>query len=115
MKTERTTAVPDMTLRTTTIALLLGCLAMASAVPALADNRVDWQNLSDGEQEMLKKYRRNWSTLDQDEQSRLRQGARNYMNLPPDKREAVRRKRDEYKKMPPEERERLRRQYRQRR
>ena len=104
-------AVPDMQLRGACIALLLGCLLSAFSLPALAERGIPWNQLTDGEQEVLQKHRRSWSSYDRGEQSRLQRGARSYLELPREKREAVRRKRDEYKRMSPEERERLRKQY----
>lgn len=90
--------------------ILAGSLLAATAMTACADHD-RWQDLSDGEQEILRKYRGDWQGLPEDDRRRLRSGARKYLSLPPSKQDAIRRQRDQYQRMSPEERERLRERY----
>ena len=71
-------------------------------------NRGNYQSLSPGEQDKLKRKRMEWEALPPEKQKVLRQRMKRLKELPPEDRELFRQRFNQWKRLPPEERQRIR-------
>lgn len=71
-------------------------------------NQGNYNGLSPGEQDRLKRKRMEWEALPPEKQKVLRQRMKRLKELPPEDRELFRQRFNQWKRLPPEERRRIR-------
>ena len=78
---------------------------------AKQNRKVEWQQLTPAQRDVLEPMREHWDKLPPGRQQALTRGAERWESMSPEQREEIRQRAERWKSLPPEERERMKERY----